>query len=332
MSRRGKRALLAAWLCLTSVEARAASSSAAMNPLCVTRAGAALFFFEQTEDCGGSSRRCRTSRWAWAAYKAGAWDLEALGAATADDDASPEANAQAARPLFKASAAHPCASFIRAPRSREPDLPDSETWFQYAVEGGALVLHWQGLQAVVAPAVRAWRAGWCARGCEKGREGPRLEAIEAGRSSSAMVGAAAPAVELGLGEEALLGFSEPPSAAGERGFLVMSVNRARLREAKAELLHRDAKALLAKASGDLLASAKVAGLLDAALQLAPANRAARLDYARLLAQQGDAERAARELEHLRGMEELRSIVEGERSFEAVRRKGPVRELLERLAR
>ncbi len=333
MIRRRHLALFAAGLFLAAFEARAAgASSAALNPICVTRAGAALFFFEQTEDCGGTSRHCRASRWAWAAYKSGAWELEPLGSATLDDDASPEANAQAARPLFKASAAHPCAAFFRAPRTREPDLADSETWFQYSVEQGALSLSWQGMRATVAPGARAWRARWCAKGCDKGREGPRIEALEPRESSSAIAGASAPAIELALGEEALLGFTEPPRASGERGFLVVSVSLARLREVKAELLHQDAKRLLAKAPGDLLASAKVAGLLDAALQLAPANRAARLDYARLLAQQGDPAPVARELEQLRGMKGLRSAIESDPAFEAVRGKAPVQELLQRLGK
>lgn len=301
-----------------------------LSPLCVTRAGATLFFLEQTDDCGAASRRCRASRWAYAALKSSTWQLEPLGSTALDDDASPESNAQAARQLFKAPAAHPCASFFRSSPTREPDLADSEVFFRYSIEQGALTLHWQGRSVAVGPSARIWRASWCGRGREKGCEGPNVEAISLAPGATKPEPSAVPSVELSVGEDALLGFAEEPSSGRSGGFLIAQVPLARLRQLKAELLYEDAKGLFAKASGDLLASAKVAGLLDAALQRAPTNKAARLDYARLFAKQGDATRAVHELEHLRGTRELRSLLDGDAAFTGVRGKEPFRGFVERL--
>lgn len=317
-------AALAATCLLASVPAAraAGTSSVGLSPVCVTKAGAVAFFLESTDDCAGAARTCRGSRWAWATFKPGAWEFEVLGEAALDDGASPESNAQASRQLFKLPSSQACASYVRAPRVREPDLTDSEAWFQYSLEKGELVLHWQGQRTLVSPEAKLWRAAW---GAEKS---PRAEARPL---DSAALANAVPAISLALGSEVLLGFPEP-AGTGERGFLLIQVPQTPLRRAQAGLLHEDAKKIQEKAAGDLFASSKAAGLLDAALQLAPENEAARLDYARLLARQGEAAAAARELEHLKAVKGLRGTIESDPAFASVRSKDPIKRLLQALLR
>ncbi len=300
-----------------------------LSPVCLTKGGAALFLLEQTEDCGSSDRRCRATRWAWAVLKpaAGTWENESIGEAVLDEASAPESNAQAARQLFKSPAAHPCAEYLRAPRLRSPDLPDSEAWFQYSVEKGALAVHWQGQRQEISSEVKLWRVSWCAKGCE-GREGPREDPKPLDAGLSVVGGPMTPTIEVGTGAEALLGFQEPAGAASERATLLVRVPQARLREAQARLLYQDAHPLVAKA--DLFATSRAAGLLDAALQLWPGFAEARLDYARLLANGGDATRAVRELQQLKATRELRATLEADRALDSIRKTPAFAKLLESL--
>jgi len=134
------RHALAACLLATALPAAAAAaggSTVSLTPVCVTKTGAALFFMEYVDDCSGASRHCHNTRWAYAAFKPGSgWEFEQQGDAALDDDSGPESNVQSMRQLFKAPAAHTCVSYPRVARVRAPDLPDSDTYFQYSVEAG----------------------------------------------------------------------------------------------------------------------------------------------------------------------------------------------------
>jgi len=290
------------------------ASSVTLNPVCVTKAGAALFFFERSDDCGGAARHCRGSRWAWAALKSGSWEFEGLGEAALDDESAPESNAQANRQLFKAPASHVCVSYLRAPKLVSPDLPDSDSWFQYSFEKGELVLRWQSQKVAVGGEVKLWRAAW------SGKD-PKVDAkaLDAGLSivDGSKTATMLPAVELALGSDVLLGFPEPKQASGEQGFLVVQATQAKLRQAQASLLLQDARRL---PPGDLLTAARAAGLLDAALQLEPGNAEARMDYARLLARQGEPAPVVRELDHLKATAGLKAKLAGDKAFDAVRAK------------
>ncbi|MGI5863330.1 MAG: hypothetical protein ACOX6T_14915 [Myxococcales bacterium] len=318
------------------IDAIAASSSRiSVDPVCVTGADAVLFFIEQTDNCDGADKQCRNSRWAYGALAAkGGWSFERLGDASLDEEAAPEKNAHVARQLFKAPAAHPCASFFRAPRLPSPDLPYAEAWFEYSIEGGALVLHWQGQREIVVPGVQLWRLGWCGAGCKAGQE-PRAEALALGAGNAKALATqmppTVPAIDLALGEQVILGFAEPKKdGATELGYLIVRVPQSNLRGLQAKLLHKDAKRLLEKAAGDLFASAQAAGVFDAALQLDPANAEARFDYARLLALRGEPAPVVRELERLRGTPRLRARLEAERGFATVRGTEPFKKFLQSL--
>ncbi len=320
-------------VCLTAAPLPAlgaGSSSVTLSPTCITKTGAGLFFMEYVDDCAGAPRHCQNRRWAWAAAKpGGGWEFESVGDAVLDDAAAPESNVQSMRQLFKGPSAHTCVSYLRVARVRAPDLPDSDSYFEYAVEGGALVLYWGAQQLALPAEAKLFRAAW-------GKDGPRAEAktLDAGLTvyASSLAGKKVaarmvPSVELTVGSDTLLGFPEP-GAEPDKGFLVLLVPQARLRELQAQLLHRDAKALLEKASGDLLAVSRAAGLLDAALQLSPGLSDARYDYARLFAQQGEAPAAARELAQLKGNRELRARIDADKAFAAVKAKAPVKKVLD----
>ncbi len=311
------------------------SSRVSVDPLCVTGADTVLFFVEQTDNCGGADKQCRNSRWAYGTLAAkGGWGFETLGDASLDEEAAPENNALVTRQLFKAPAAHPCASFFRAPRLPSPDLPYAEAWFEYSLEGGALVLHWQGQRELVLPGVQLWRLGWCGAGCKAGA-GPNAEALALGAGNAKALAMqmppTVPAIDLALGDQVILGFAEPKrDGATELGYLILRVPQPKLRALQAKLLHKDAKRLLEKAAGDLFVSAQAAGVFDAALQLDPANAEARLDYARLLALQGEPAPVLRELERLRRTPGLRARLEAEKGFAAVRGKEPFAKFLQSL--
>ncbi len=327
--------LACAALALPGAARAAGSSSLTLTPVCVAKGGASVFLAEQSDDCSGAQRRCRGARWGWAALSK-AWEFEALGEAADDEAASPEANAGSARQLFKAPASPSlaCERYLRAPKLREPNLPDSDIVFSYSIERGALTLRWGELKAAVGGEVRLSRVAWCPRGCPGGGAGLRAEAkaIEpgytlverkAGKETTAEV---VPTVSFSTGSEAVLGFPDPSQGGGDAGFLVLQVPEARLREAQAKLLHQDAQKLLAK-SGDLLSESKAAGLLDASLQLNGADAEARLDYARSLARGGDAVSAVRELERLRSTSGLKSRLESDKSFVPVKGKDAYKRFL-----
>ena len=211
-------------------------------------------------------------------------------------------------------------------------MSDSEAFFQYSVERGVLMLRWQEQKAAVGGEVRLSRLSWR-------KDGPRADArpLEAGttlvdgRDGKQAAAVMVPAIEFASGGEIVLGFADP-SGEAERGFMVLQVPEARLRALQAQLLHEDARRLLERSAGDLLASARAAGLLDAALQLAPGRDEARLDYARLLARQGEAAAAVRELEHLKAAKELRSKIDADKAFDPVRAKEPFKKFCEGLSR
>lgn len=318
---------LAAGLPLTG--AYAGKSSVSLEPVCVTKSGAALFFLEVTEDCSAANRHCRGSRWAWAALKGNAWEFEPQGEAMLDDTASPEANAQAARQLFKPPAAQTCVSFLRAPRVREPDLADSDAFFQYTVERGVLVLHWGDSKATVAADVHLSRAAW--------KDGPKAEAksidpgftLQETRAGKKAVAQVVPAVELSVGGEVLVGFPEPAQDGPDTGFLLLQIPEAKLRALQAQLLHEDGKKVLEKGP-DLLGDARAAGLLDAALQLSPSSAEVRMDFARILGRLGDAAATVRELEKLKGAKDLRSRIESDKAFVPVKSKEPFKKFVDGL--
>ena len=302
-------------LLLPSARALAAGTSTiSLNPVCLTKAGAALFFLERTDDCGGASRHCRGSRWAWAALKGGAWELEPLGEAALDDESSPESNAQASRQLFKAPAAHACVSYLRAPKVLSPDLPDSDSWFQYSVEKGELAVRWQSQKSIVGGEVKLWRVSWLAKDARVDAKAldAGLSILDGGKPATVV-----PAIELVVAGDMLLGFAEPKQPSGDRGFWVVQASQPKLRQAQASLLLQDARRL---PPGDLLTAARAAGLLDAALQLEPGNVEARLDYAGLLARQGEPAPVVRELEHLKATAGLKAKIAADKAFDAVRAK------------
>ena len=302
----------------------------ALDPLCLTKAGEVLFLVDQTDGCGGTGRRCRAHRWAWAAFKpaGGTWEWENAGEATLDEDAAPEANAQVLRQLFKAPAAHPCAEYFRAPRLLSPDLPDSDSWFQYSVEKGALELHWQSHKVALPPEAKLWRLTWCAKGCETARVEPKpLDAGLTIAGASTAPAALLPALELALGGETLLGFPDP---AGTGGYWIARIPQAPLRNLQSQLLLKDARPLAAKA--DLFASSRAAGLLDAALQLSPSNTDARLEYARLFARAGEVASAVRELEQLRALKGLRATLDADKAMDGLRPTAAFKHLVDTLPR
>lgn len=315
----------------------AGTSAVTLSPVCVTKAGAALFLAEQSDDCGGAKRRCRGVRWAWASLGK-SWEFEALAEASDDEGASPEANLAATRQVFKGPSTQVCERYLRAPKLREPNLADSDSFFAYSIERGALTLHWSGQKVYVAGEVRLSRAAWCGRGCT-GREGPKAEArpIESGftlvdrRGGKEATAVVVPTVSFTVGADAILGFPEPSPTDGEAGFVVLQVPEARLRETQAKILHQDARKLLEKA-GDLLSESRAAGLLDASLQLNGADAEARLDYARILARQGEAAATVRELEKIRSTKDLRSRLESDRAFVPVKGHDAYKKFLESLAR
>ncbi|MGC4122265.1 MAG: hypothetical protein QM765_48315 [Myxococcales bacterium] len=322
-------------LTLPGAARAAGTSSVTLTPVCVTKSGASLFLAEQSDDCAGATRRCRGLRWSWAALGK-AWEFEALGEAADDEAASPESNAGAVKQLFKApaSASLSCERYLKAPKLREPNLADSDTFFTYSVERGVLVLHWADQKATVGGDVRLSRLSWCtAKGCAT----PKAEAraIESGftlvekKGGKELTAEALPALSFASGADAVLGFAEPSQGSGDTGFVVLQVPEARLREAQAKLLHQDAQKLLAK-SGDLLSESKAAGLLDASLQLNGADAEARLDYARILARQGDAVSAVRELEKVRSTKDLKSKLDSDKSFVPVKGKDAYKKFFDSL--
>jgi len=111
---------------------------------------------------------------------------------------------------------------------------------------------------------------------------------------------------------------------------VLQVPESRLHEAQAKLLHQDAQRLLEKSSGDLLSESRAAGLLDASLQLNPADAEARLDYARILARQGEAAAAVRELDRVRTYKDLRSRLESDKAFVSVKGKDAFKKFMDGL--
>lgn len=313
--------------------ARAAGASAVtLTPVCVTKSGASLFLAEQTDDCGGAQRRCRGVRWSWAALAKG-WEFEAQGEAADDEGAAPESNAGAVRQLFKGPASHTCERYLKAAKLREPNLADSDIFFSYSIERGALVLRWADLKAPVGGDVRLSRLSWCAKGCAT----PKAEArpIDSGytlvekKAGKELTAEVVPTISFSTGSDAVLGFPEPQSGSADLGFVVLQVPEAKLREAQARLLHQDAQKLLGKA-GDLLSESKATGLLDASLQLNGADAEARLDYARILARQGDAASAVRELEKLRGGKDLKARLDSDKSFLPVKGKDPYKKFLDSL--
>jgi len=304
--------LTATSLLLVPSASRAAGASVSLTPVCVTKSGAVLFFMEDVGKCEGADRQCRRNRWAYAALKPGAVEFEAAGEATLDVDGSPESNARTAQQTFRSPAAHPCVSVFRAPRLPSPDLAYAEAWFEYSMTQGSLSLHWQGQELGVEGA-ESWRVSW--------GKAPQAEALKAakkadpkGAKATEKVATRVPTLELLVGTDAVLGFPSP------EGYLLFRVSQAKLGQLKARLLHQDARQLLEKAAGDLLTAEKAAGVLDAALQLDPSNTQARLDYARLLAMNGDPIPVVRELEQLRSMPSLKKVLEGDKGLDAVREK------------
>ncbi|HEY3445814.1 MAG TPA: hypothetical protein VGK67_05580 [Myxococcales bacterium] len=323
-------------LALPGVARAAGTSAVTLSPVCVTKAGASLFLAEQSDNCSGAQRRCRGVRWAWATLAKG-WEFETLGDGAEDEAASPESNAGAVRQLFKApsAAAGACERYLRAAKLREPNLADSDIFFSYSVERGALTLHWADQKVAVAGDVRLSRVAWCPRGCAAGGSGPKAEAraIEPGytlvekKAGKETTAELVPTLSFASGADAVLGFPEPSQGTGDSGFVVLQVPEARLREAQAKLLHQDAQKLLAK-SGDLLSESKATGLLDASLQLNGADAEARLDYARILARQGEAASAVRELEKLRSSKDLKSRLESDKAFLPVKGKDAYKKFLD----
>lgn len=333
--------VVAASVALSASAALAAggASSVALTPLCITKAGSALFFMEQSDDCGGADRRCRGGRWAYAALGVGrGWEFEPLGECATDEEASPEANALAARQAFKAPAAHVCATFLRTALIREPDLPDSDAYFTYSIERGAVILRWNDQKTTLAGEVRLSRATWCARGCEAGREGPRAEAkaldagftLLEGRGAKKATAVLAPVMNLTVGGDVLLGFPEPVQDSKDRAYLVLQVPEKVLREAQARLLAEDARRQLDKGGGDLLGESRATGLLDAALQLGPTATEVRFDYARALARRGDVASTVRELEKLRTSKDLRAKIDSDKAFVGLKAKEPFKKFVDGL--
>jgi hypothetical protein len=333
---------------LPALAAAPGAAGVSLSPLCASKSGAVLFFLERTDDCDGAKRQCRRNRWAYATLDlaGNGWKLEPLGEASLDEEASPEKNLEVSRQTFAAPASLTCATLFRAPKLPSPDLAFSEAWFQYSIETGALAVHWQGEREVISPDVKLWRLNWCSKGCGAAGESPRAEALQLkpeltvvetklaqdGKASN-VTAALLPTIDLSLGTDALLGFSEPArqgSGHKERGFIVARVSQERLRRAQANLLHHDAQRVLEKAAGDLFATSRAAGLLDAALQLDPSNAETRFDYARLFAMQGDARAAVRELEQIKQSPGLRAKLEKDPVMKPLGSNEAFRTLLESL--
>lgn len=307
--------------------ANGALAATAFSPLCQLKDGSVLFFAESSHSCPNATATCRETFWSYATLApqgAGQWSFQAVGTARLDESATSLSNAQNGKQRFEAPGAQPCAAFFRADRLAAPDLPDAEGWFRYSLENGQLMVHWKTLKRAL-PMQARWDVAFCQRDCGQGGPGPR--ATFADRKQREGVPETDPVFDLRLDEVALLGFPQPGVKSERSTGWIVSVPLDSLKKAQAELLYRDALSFSQSARADLLVSAMVAGLLDAALQLDPSNDRIRLDYARHFAGQAAAALAVRELKLLPASSDLKARLAKDAAFEPIRSAGVFQQFL-----
>lgn len=309
--------LPAALLSLASVPA--ASAATLFSPLCQTSDGGVLFFAETTRHCPSADAACRERFWSYADLKPSlatnrAWTFSPIGTSRLDEGASPASNAKSAQQIFDAPKDTQCAAFFRSDKLPSPDLADAEGWFRYSFTKGQLMVHWKTLKAVVQFETR-WNVDFCDKGCGAAGQGPR--AIEATKAQMSDFPEVSPSFDLRLKDVAILGF--PGSAAKNDNSTgsILSVRLSALKKAQADLLYKDALSFSQSARNDLLGGAMMTGLLDAALQLDPANEGIRMDYARHLASQAAASQAVRELKELPAAD-LKKKLTDDKAFDPIR--------------
>lgn len=313
-----RRAHLLALALLLALPAPAARAATSLAPLCQLRDGSVLFFAESSHACPNALASCREMAWAYATFAhqgAGTWSFQHTGAARLDENAPSESNALSGRQRFEAPAAQPCVAFFRAARLPSPDLPDAEGWFRYSFEKGQLMIHWKTLKRAL-PLQARWDVADCQKNCGPGGPGPRATRADKGRMADAPE--ADPVFDLRLDGVALLGFPQQGVKSERSTGWIALVPLDSLKKAQADLLYRDALSFSQSARDDLLGSAMVAGLLDAALQLDPGNERIRLDYARHFAGQAVASKAVRELKRLPATGELKARLAADPAFEPIR--------------
>lgn len=295
-----------------------AMAATAFSPLCQLQDGSVLFFAESSHPCPGATVSCRETNWSYATLTprgTGQWAFQDVGKARLDESATALSNAQNGKQRFAAPTAQACAAFFRADRLPTPDLPDAEGWFRYSFDKGQLMIHWKTLKRAL-PLQARWDVDDCQKDCGRGGPGPRATLVDKKQMRDAPE--TDPAFDLRLEEVALLGFPQPGVKSERSTRWIVSVPLDSLKKAQAELLYKDALSFSRSARDDLLGSAMIAGLLDAALQLDPNNERIRLDYARHFAGQSDAALAVRELKLLPASGELKTRLIKDAAFEPIR--------------